>query len=65
MSSVRSPTGPFRAVGGELVTIVAVNTFTDYINALVQTKVDFPAAPSIDWLTDTMLTYVYIKTKFT
>ena len=32
----------------EALAIVALNTFTNYINALVQTKVDFPAAPSID-----------------
>lgn len=32
----------------EALAIVALNTFTNYINALVQTKLDFPAAPSID-----------------
>ena len=32
----------------EVLAIVALNTFTKYINALVRTKVDFPAAPSLD-----------------
>ncbi len=32
----------------ETVAIVACNTYTNYINALVQTEVDFPAAPDID-----------------
>lgn len=32
----------------ETVAIVATNTFTNYINAMAQTEVDFPAAPSID-----------------
>ena len=32
----------------ETVAIVACNTLTNYINALVQTEVDFPAAPDID-----------------
>ena len=32
----------------EAVAIVALNTFTNYVNAFMQTKVDFPAAPSID-----------------
>lgn len=31
----------------ETVAIVALNTFTNYINALVQTEVDFPAAPEL------------------
>jgi len=31
----------------ETVAIVACNTFTNYINALVQTEVDFPPAPEI------------------
>lgn len=32
----------------EALAIVALNTFTNYINALVKTKVDFPAAPPIE-----------------
>jgi uncharacterized peroxidase-related enzyme len=32
----------------ETVAIVACNTYTNYINALVLTEVDFPAAPAID-----------------
>ena len=32
----------------EALAIVALNTFTNYINALVRTKVDFPTALSID-----------------
>jgi uncharacterized peroxidase-related enzyme len=32
----------------ETVAIVACNTYTNYINALVQTEVDFPPAPAID-----------------
>ncbi|MCP4591735.1 MAG: carboxymuconolactone decarboxylase family protein [bacterium] len=32
----------------EAVAIVVLNTFTNYVNALAQTKVDFPPAPSID-----------------
>lgn len=32
----------------ETLAVVVLNTFTNYINSLVQTKVDFPAAPSID-----------------
>ena len=32
----------------ETLAIVVLNTFTNYINALVKTKVDFPAAPPID-----------------
>ncbi len=32
----------------ETVAIVACNTFTNYLNALAQTEVDFPAAPEID-----------------
>ena len=31
----------------EIVAIVACNTFTNYVNALAQTEVDFPAAPEI------------------
>ena len=31
----------------EALAIVVVNTFTNYVNALVRTEVDFPAAPSI------------------
>jgi len=31
----------------ETAAIVALNTFTNYINALVQTEVDFPAAPPL------------------
>lgn len=32
----------------EVVGIVALNTFTNYVNALVQTEVDFPAAPPLE-----------------
>lgn len=32
----------------ETVAIVVLNLFTNYINALVQTELDFPAAPAID-----------------
>ncbi len=32
----------------ETVAIVACNTYTNYVNALVLTEVDFPAAPAID-----------------
>jgi uncharacterized peroxidase-related enzyme len=32
----------------ETLTVVLTNTFTNYINALVKTEVDFPAAPVID-----------------
>jgi uncharacterized peroxidase-related enzyme len=32
----------------EIVAIVACNTYTNYINGLVLTEVDFPAAPSLD-----------------
>lgn len=32
----------------ETVAIVACNTFTNYVNALVLTELDFPAAPDID-----------------
>ena len=32
----------------ETVAIVACNTFTNYVNALVHTEVDFPAAPAIE-----------------
>ena len=32
----------------EAVSIVAMNMYTNYVNALVQTELDFPAAPSID-----------------
>jgi len=32
----------------EAVAIVVLNTFTNYVNALVKTDVDFPAAPPID-----------------
>ena len=32
----------------ETVAIVACNTFTNYVNALAQTEVDFPAAPVIE-----------------
>ncbi|KKK75170.1 hypothetical protein LCGC14_2876410, partial [marine sediment metagenome] len=31
----------------ETVAIVACNTFTNYVNALAQTVVDFPPAPAI------------------
>ena len=31
----------------EIVAIVVCNTFTNYINHLVQTEVDFPAAPAL------------------
>ncbi len=32
----------------ETAAIVACNTYTNYVNALVQTEVDFPAAPDIE-----------------
>ena len=32
----------------EAIAIVALNTYTNYVNAVVQTKLDFPAAPAID-----------------
>ena len=32
----------------EIVAIVTCNTYTNYINSLVQTEVDFPAAPPLD-----------------
>ncbi len=32
----------------ETVAIVACNTFTNYVNALAETEVDFPAAPVIE-----------------
>lgn len=32
----------------ETVAIVACNTYTNYVNALVLTEMDFPAAPAID-----------------
>ncbi|UCE61278.1 MAG: carboxymuconolactone decarboxylase family protein [Phycisphaerales bacterium] len=32
----------------ETLAIVVKNTFTNYMNALVQTKVDFPAVPAVD-----------------
>jgi len=32
----------------ETVAAVVLNTFTNYVNTLVRTKVDFPAAPAID-----------------
>ena len=32
----------------EALAVVVLNTFTNYINALVKTKVDFPAAPPIE-----------------
>lgn len=32
----------------EPAAIVACNTYTNYVNALVQTEVDFPAAPDIE-----------------
>ena len=38
------------ATDGELLealAIVVLNTFTNYVNALVQTEVDFPAAPAL------------------
>lgn len=31
----------------EAIAIVALNTYTNYVNAVVQTKLDFPAAPVI------------------
>ena len=32
----------------ETVAIVATNTFTNYVNALAETEVDFPIAPVIE-----------------
>ena len=32
----------------EIAAIVACNTYTNYVNALVQTEVDFPVAPPIE-----------------
>jgi uncharacterized peroxidase-related enzyme len=32
----------------ETLAIVVLNTFTNYLNAIVKTKVDFPRAPAID-----------------